>query len=73
MMHYHKTSGVARLLGVPVYVLNAAILHGRIEPPMKDESGHYVWTKQDIDNTRKVLAAGQRKKRCAAHGTAIER
>ncbi len=61
---YRKTSEVARLLCSPYHRVFNLIRAGAIDPPARDGSGDYVWSKSDIDRAREALSqrrAGRRK------------
>jgi hypothetical protein len=56
-MTYRKTPIAARELGVPYYTLYNLIRFNKVDPPLRDTSGHFVWTDSDLERTRKALAA----------------
>jgi DNA-binding transcriptional MerR regulator len=61
-MPFLKSPAVARLLGVNLPCLLSLPRTGRMAPPQKDSSGHYVWTDADIDRARQALAIDRRRK-----------
>jgi hypothetical protein len=65
-MGWHKTSAVARLLGIPYTRLFALIRYGHLAPPPKDESGDYIWSDADVNRAREALAASLRRNAKAA-------
>jgi len=56
-MPLHKTTSVARQLGVPYWRLFDLLRSGLLTPPEKDTSGDYVWTDADIERARAALEA----------------
>ena len=52
-----KTPAAATLLGVPYTQLMSLLRYGKIQPPPKDSSGHYVWTLESLETARRVLGA----------------
>jgi hypothetical protein len=52
-----KTAAVARELGVSYCRLFGLIRYGKLAPPARDSSGHYVWDTRLIDQARKLLRA----------------
>jgi hypothetical protein len=57
---YLKSTAVARQLNVPYHRLFGLIRGGKLEPPLKDSSGDYVWLPEDLERARQALAAGRR-------------
>ena len=55
-MERHKTAYVCRQLETNFSQLGYLIRTGRVRPD-RDESGHYLWSRQDIETTRQALAA----------------
>jgi len=52
---YRSSREVARLLGVSTSLLTKATWGGRIDPPQKDPSGNFLWTRADIERASWVL------------------
>jgi hypothetical protein len=57
-MTYQKTPAVADLLGISYSRLINLLRTRRLVPPQKDTSGDYVWTSEDVERARQVLASG---------------
>jgi hypothetical protein len=55
-----KTAAVARELGVSYCRLFGLIRYGKLSPPARDSSGHYIWDACQIDKARKLLRAEER-------------
>jgi hypothetical protein len=60
-----KTRQVTRTLGVPDYRLQFLIRSGKIPSPIKDCSGDFVWTAEDIERARAALRVDRRRKSTA--------
>ena len=58
-----KTRDVEALLNLAVGKVSHMIRARRFEPPRKDSSGDFVWTKEDIERLRRALAAPARARR----------
>jgi hypothetical protein len=58
---YRKTPVAADELGISYYKLMNLLRSRRIPLPVKDSSGDFIWSDQDIENARKALVAGQRR------------
>jgi hypothetical protein len=55
MLNFYSTRQVARLLGLKPDILQKAVWLGRIDPPAKSPSGHFLWTELDIERASWVL------------------
>jgi hypothetical protein len=55
-MTYQKTPAVADALGISYSRLINFLRTRRLNPPQKDTSGDYVWTPEDVERARQVLA-----------------
>jgi hypothetical protein len=51
-----KTPAAADALGVGYWRLIGLLRSKRLPAPQKDSSGDYVWTPQDVERARQVLA-----------------
>jgi hypothetical protein len=60
---YRKTLPAARELGCGYHELYNLIRHSRIAPPMRDSSGHFIWTDSDMDRVRQALTQKRMHKR----------
>lgn len=58
-----KTRSAVKVLGTTYYKLIEAIRGGRLQAPVKDESGDYWWTDEDLERARQALATDRRKNR----------
>jgi hypothetical protein len=56
-MTYQKTPAVADQLGISYTRLINLLRTRRLIPPQKDTSGDYVWSLEDVERARQVLAA----------------
>jgi hypothetical protein len=56
-MTYQKTPAVADQLGISYSRLINLLRTRRLDPPQKDTSGDYVWSPEDVERARQVLAA----------------
>jgi hypothetical protein len=61
MPPYVKTPVAAQYLEISYSRLMSLLRHGKICPPRKDSSGDYVWTEEDLDAARSVLAPATRR------------
>ena len=61
MQPFVKTPIAARRLNVPYSRLISLLRHGKIVPPRKDSSGHYVWAEEDLAAARLALQGRERK------------
>jgi hypothetical protein len=61
---HRKSPSVARLLGITYSHLLGLIRSGRLDPPLKDESGDYVWTDADVERARAALQIDRRRRTC---------
>jgi hypothetical protein len=61
-MPFRKTPIAARELGVPYYTLIGLLRSGRIPPPVKDSSGDYLWSTEDIERARQALRRPRQRK-----------
>ncbi len=56
MFTYRKTPIAARELGISYTNLHNLIRYGKLTPPGRDSSGHFVWTDADLERARVALA-----------------
>lgn len=61
-MHYRKSPSVARELKITYARLFDLLRSGRLAPPRRDESGHFIWTAADVQRVRKALKIDRRRK-----------
>jgi hypothetical protein len=54
-----KTPRAASELLTTYHRLMGLIRFGKILPPLKDSSGDYVWTSEDLERARQALALRQ--------------
>jgi hypothetical protein len=54
-MAFFNTRQVAKILGVRPDNLSRALWAGRVDPPQKSPSGHFLWTNEDIARASWVL------------------
>jgi hypothetical protein len=66
-MGFFKSGAVAATLGVPYYKLIDLIRFSRIGAPEKDSSGDYLWTDEDVERARRVLAARRPRRQEESH------
>lgn len=59
-MEYLKTSQVAKLLGMREHHLQYLTRQGIVDPG-RDGSGDRIWSAEDIDRVREILAQRKRK------------
>jgi hypothetical protein len=60
MPKFWKTPGAADEIGTTYSRLINLVRFKKIDPPQKDSSGDYVWTREDLERARKALAVGRR-------------
>jgi hypothetical protein len=65
---FWKTAGAALELNVTYYTLFNLLRHRKMEPPARDSSGDYIWTRSDLSRARKALALLQKHPRREATG-----
>jgi hypothetical protein len=65
-MHHRKTPIAARELGVSYHRLINLVRFGKIVPPLRDTSGDYLWTDDDLGRARAALATVRRPKQQGA-------
>jgi hypothetical protein len=59
---YRKTPVAARELNTTYHRLIGLIRFHKIDPlPIRDSSGDYLWSDEDMERARTALAAGRRK------------
>jgi hypothetical protein len=56
MTAYRKTPMAARELNISYTALINLMRYGKVEPPGRDSSGHFVWTDGDLERVRQALA-----------------
>ncbi len=61
-MPFRKTAAVARLIQTSYFNLHSMIRTGRIPAPARDDSGHYVWSPEDVERARQALEAARQKR-----------
>jgi hypothetical protein len=61
----------ARRLGVPAHQLHSLLRSDQLGPPLKSESGDYLWTCQDVERARQALAQRHRPRREPAQGGCV--
>jgi hypothetical protein len=61
-MHHRKTPIAARELGVSYHRLINLVRFRKIEPPLRDTSGDYLWSDGDLGRARTALTAMRRLK-----------
>jgi hypothetical protein len=61
-MHQRKTPIAARELGVSYHRLINLVRFAKIEPPLRDTSGDYLWSDDDLSRARAALTAMRRLK-----------
>jgi hypothetical protein len=57
-----KTRQAAKFLGVSYWRLVAQIRGDKLDPPVKDASGDFVWSDADLARARQALATDRRRK-----------
>jgi hypothetical protein len=62
MAGYLKTPVVARELGVGYWRLLGLLRSGKINPPVKDSSGDYLWSARDLEAARAALGIDHRRR-----------
>jgi hypothetical protein len=55
-----KTPQAAREAGIPLTHLYSLLRTGKLAPPAKDSSGHYVWSDADVARIFQALAGDRR-------------
>jgi hypothetical protein len=65
-MFYRKTPIAARELQVSYWELMGLLRSGRIDPPSRDTSNHFIWTDADLDRARKALVKPKREEIASA-------
>jgi hypothetical protein len=66
VLSYLKGRAAARAAGMGYDRLMGLIRSGRLDPPVKDSSGDYVWTPADLERARQAGKVDRRRKRTAA-------
>jgi hypothetical protein len=61
-----KTPRAARVLGITHPHLLSLIRDGRMDPPGRDQSNHYLWSPSDIERARQALKTDRRRKQTKA-------
>jgi hypothetical protein len=64
-MHTRKTPLAARELGITYSHLIRLLRNDRLAPPGRDSSGDYLWSDNDLERVRQVLAKGRRRAKAA--------
>jgi hypothetical protein len=57
-----KTPVAAEQLGIPYTTLIGLLRRKQVQTPEKDSSGDFVWSKEDLDRVRQVLAKRHQRK-----------
>jgi hypothetical protein len=55
-----KTPQAAREAGIPLTHLYSLLRTGKLAPPAKDSSGHYVWSDADLERIFQALDRNRR-------------
>jgi DNA-binding transcriptional MerR regulator len=62
-MHTHRsTTRAAQIVGIPTSHLYSLLRAGRLAPPMRDDSGDYLWSERDIEAARQALRMPRRQR-----------
>lgn len=56
----YKTPVVAQMLGKTYHQVSGLVRFGRIRP-LKDTSGDYVWSEQDVETARQILIGREKR------------
>jgi hypothetical protein len=56
-----KTPRAAREAGITLTNLYSLLRSGKLAPPAKDSSGHFVWLDADLERLLRVLDAERRR------------
>lgn len=65
-MPYRKTTELVRQLGITHNQIAYLIRENRLQPPLKDASGDYLWSDDDVERLRAALAKLRSRRRATA-------
>jgi hypothetical protein len=57
-----KTPQAAQLLGITYWHLLSLLRAGKLAPPGRDSSGHYLWADADLEAAKRAIGTDRRRR-----------